>query len=365
MTRVALTGGGTAGHITPLLAVASALGNRAQCVVVGTSGGREAELLPPHLPVVHSIDKLPFPRRPSLAALAFPFRWIAAVWAARSALARAEVDVLVGFGGYTAAPAYVAAKLLGIPLVIHEANAIPGLANRLGARLTNRVGVCFSGTPLPHATVVGMPLRSDILDLDRQASRGEALSHFGLAPGRPVLLVTGGSSGARRINDTIDEVAADIVQAGWQILHLRGPAQGKPPAKLDGVVTVDYTDRMDLALSAADLVVSRAGAATVSELGVVGLPAVFVPYHVGNGEQRVNAQTAVQAGGALLVETVDFTPVWVERQLLPLLADSDRLAQMAEAMAGTGRRGGAETIAQWALEEAAASGGVRADVATP
>ena len=357
MTRVALTGGGTAGHITPLLAVAAALGDRAQCVVVGTTGGREAELLPPHLPVIHSIDKLPFPRRLSLQALAFPFRWVQAVWQARSALARAEVDVLVGFGGYTAAPAYLAARLLGIPLVIHEANALPGLANRLGARFTTRVGVCFPGTPLPHASVVGMPIRTDILELDRAASRTAAREHFGLSSSAPVLLVTGGSSGARRINDTIDDVSADIVAAGWQVLHLRGPAQGKPPAHLHGVVTVDYTDRMDLALAAADLVVSRAGAATVSELAVVGVPAVFVPYHVGNGEQRYNAQSAVQAGGALIVDTVDFTPLWVERQLLPLLADSDRLAQMAEAMATTGRRGAAETIAQWALEEAGVNGG--------
>jgi len=350
VTTIALAGGGTGGHITPLLAVVQEIGNRATCVVIGTQGGREEELLPGDVPIIHRVPRLPFPRRLTLRALAYPFAWLAAVWATRRALTRESIDVLVGFGGYTAAPSYLAAWLAGIPLVIHEANAIPGLANRLGARLTTRVGVCFPGTPLPHGTVVGMPLRREIAQLDPGAQRAAARRHFGLRPRKPVVLVTGGSSGAKRINDTIDEVAEDIVRAGWQVLHLRGPGQEAPTAAVVDVHRVDYTDRMDLAFAASDLVISRAGAATVSELGVVGLPAVFVPYHVGNGEQRKNAAYAVGRGGALMVETEAFTPQWVRDELIPLLGNREAIAQMAHAMAESAQRGGARAIAEMALD---------------
>ena len=348
MTRIALVGGGTAGHITPLLAVAEQLAGRAECLVVGTRGGRESELVG-SLPVIHRIPKLPFPRTLNPAAVVFPFRFLAAVWAAYFALKRHSVDVLVGFGGYTAAAAYLAARLARIPLVIHEANAVPGLANRLGARLGAVIGVCFPGTPLAHRAVIGMPLREAIVTLDRQKQKSAARRHFGLRPRTPVLLVTGGSSGALRMNQTIDQVAGEIVTAGWQVLHLRGPGHVTSQAP-EGVVSVEYTDRMDLALSAADLAVSRAGATTVSELQVVGLPAVFVPYHVGNGEQEKNAAATVQAGGAMLVRQADFTPEWVRQTLLPLLLDRDRIDQMTAAMAGLGKRDGARVLADWARE---------------
>ena len=348
MTTVALVGGGTAGHITPLLAVAEQLAGRATCLVWGTKGGREAELVE-DLPIVHSIPKLPFPRGLSLKALVFPFRLLMAVWATRASFVRHGVDVVVGFGGYTAAAAYLAARMAGIPMVIHEANAVPGLANRLGAALGGTVGICFPGTPIRHEAVVGMPLRDSIVSLERASLRSAARRHFGLRPRKPVLLVTGGSTGAVRINSTVDEVAADIVKAGWQILHLRGPGN---PAEKRGkdVVSVEYTDRMDLALSAADLAVSRAGATTVNELQVVGLPAVFIPYHVGNGEQEKNAAETVRAGGALLVSQEEFTPQWVRQTLIPLLQDVPQVESMAQAISRLGRRDGARVIAQWALD---------------
>lgn len=349
MITVALTGGGTAGHISPLLAVAEELRDGAHCVVLGTVGGREHELVPKSIPIIHYIPKLPFPRKISWAAVMFPSRWAKAFMAARRALKQSAVDVVVGFGGYTAAPAYLAAWSLGLPLVIHEANAIPGLANRFGARLTDAVGVCFPGTPLPHAEVVGMPLRQQVLTLDRSALRTQALKHFGLRPGTPVLLVTGGSSGARGINETLDHVSADIVAKGWQVLHLRGLGHDASVPPPGGVVHVGYTERMDLALAAADLVVSRAGANTVAELAAVGLPAIFVPYHVGNGEQKKNAAFAVSAGAAYQVSTAEFTPQWAQAVLLPLLDDRDQIASMAAAMGATARRDSAEILARWAL----------------
>jgi UDP-N-acetylglucosamine--N-acetylmuramyl-(pentapeptide) pyrophosphoryl-undecaprenol N-acetylglucosamine transferase len=230
--------------------------------------------------------------------------------------------------------------------VIHEANAKPGLANRLGARFAARVGVAFRGTPLRRAEFVGMPLRREIESLDRVGRRREAADVFGLDPDRPVLLATGGSLGARRINRTMVGSAASVVGAGWQVLHVTGAASDVDDPGIDGYRMVEYADRMDLALAIADAAVSRAGAATVSELSALGIPAVYVPYPVGNGEQRFNAADVVGAGGGVLVDDAAFVPEWVERELVPLLADRERLAGMGRAAASVGALDGTDrTIA--------------------
>ncbi len=268
------------------------------------------------------------------------------------------MDAVIGFGGYAAAPAYLAARRIGRPIAVHEQNAKPGLANRLGARMTRAVGVTFAGTPLPHAEVTGMPLRREIADLDRAAMRPAALAEFGFAAERPVLLVTGGSLGARRLNGTIAATAADIVAAGWQILHLTGGRDEVADPGIDGYRLLAYCDRMDLALSAADFAVSRAGASTVSELAALGIPAVYVPYAVGNGEQRFNAAGAVLAGAAVLVADADFTPEAVRAQVLPLLTDEARRGAMTAAAAGAAVRDGAERMTRLARSARGAGGRV-------
>ena len=206
MTTYLLAGGGTAGHVNPLLAVADRLRERdpeARVLVLGTAVGLEARLVPARGYELLTIEKVPFPRRPNRDAAAFPSRFRRSVRAVRALLAEHGVDVVVGFGGYVSTPAYLAARGAGVPVVIHEANARPGLANRLGARFAARVGVAFHGTPLPRAEFVGMPLRREIEELDRSALRDEAARYFELDPARPVLLATGGSLGARRINRTV------------------------------------------------------------------------------------------------------------------------------------------------------------------
>jgi UDP-N-acetylglucosamine--N-acetylmuramyl-(pentapeptide) pyrophosphoryl-undecaprenol N-acetylglucosamine transferase len=163
-----------------------------------------------------------------------------------------------------------------------------------------------------------------------------------------VLLVTGGSLGAERLNRTAVASAAAVLAAGWQVLHLAGDRTEVADPRLPGYRMLPYADRMDLVLSAADLAVSRAGASTVSELSALGLPAVYVPYAVGNGEQRFNAAGVVAAGGALLVPDADFTPDTFARIVLPLLADPDRIARMASAAGGNGLRDGARRMARLA-----------------
>ena len=236
------------------------------------------------------------------------------------------------------------ARKAGVPLVLHEANARPGLANRLGARYTPWVGVAFEGTALPHARFVGMPLRIEIEELDRAASRDAALAEFCLSADRPTLLVTGGSLGARRLNATISERARELTAAGWQVLHIQGGRGELTDPGIEHYRLLDYCDRMDLAFALTDVAVARAGAATVCEFAALGIPAVYVPFPIGNGEQRFNAAGVVRAGGGILVDDAAFLPSWVDAHLLPLLADRGRVADMAARAASAGVRDGSDRM---------------------
>lgn len=359
---VLLAGGGSAGHVSPLLAVADALRRRdpgVQVTVLGTADGLEQRLVSARGYPLHSIPKVAFPRRPGGALARLPAALRGAVAAAGAVIDEVGADVVVGFGGYVSTPAYLAARRRRLPIVVHEQNARPGLANRLGARLTPFVATTFASTRLPHARVVGMPLRPEIAGLDRAASRRQALDHFGLADHRPTLLVTGGSLGAQRLNTTFAARAARLRDAGVQVLHVTGLGKQldpEPDATAGGTAyrVVAYADRMDLAYAAADLVVARAGANTVCELAAVGLPAVYVPLPIGNGEQRFNAADVVAAGGGLLVDDAELTPVWVDTHLLPLLGDRPRLAAMSRAAAGVGERHGDQRLVELVVQAVSA-----------
>jgi UDP-N-acetylglucosamine--N-acetylmuramyl-(pentapeptide) pyrophosphoryl-undecaprenol N-acetylglucosamine transferase len=353
-----LAGGGTTGHVGPLLALADCLRRRdpaTKIVALGTSEGLEARLVPAAGYDLALMPRVPLPRRPSADVFRLPGRLSAAVSVATRAIEGA--DVLVGFGGYVSAPAYLAARRLGVPIVVHEANAWPGVANRLGARLTQYVAVSFPGTPLRHAQLTGLPMRRQITGLDRDSQRETARIAMGLQSRRTTLFVTGGSLGAQQLNETFGMAAADLLGAGIQVLHTAGrgkqvhfpAAVGDSPA---GYIVKEYLDRMDLAYAAADAVVCRAGAGNVSEVAALGLPAAYVPLPIGNGEQRLNAEPVVRAGGGIMVDNKECTPQWVRLVLLPLLADPGRLAAMGSAAAAFGIRDGDERLANM-VEQAA------------
>lgn len=351
MTTYLLAGGGTAGHVNPLLAVADALRARdpeATVLVLGTREGLEARLVPERGYELLYVDKVPFPRRPDAAAATFLARFRRAIAQVRAHLSDRGVDVVVGFGGYASAPAYVAASRARVPFVVHEANARPGLANVLGARRAAGVGVAFEGTPLKRSRVVGMPLRREIVTLDRDALRAEAAAHFGLDPARPVLLVFGGSLGAQRLNAAFGEghgaAWRDVADAGWQVLHVTGERSELVDPGAEGYAVHRYVDRMDLAFALADFIVARSGAATVSEISALGIPTAYVPYAVGNGEQALNAASAVRAGAAVLIPDAEFTADRVRSEVVPLLADAPRRAAMAAAAASVGTRNGTENV---------------------
>jgi UDP-N-acetylglucosamine--N-acetylmuramyl-(pentapeptide) pyrophosphoryl-undecaprenol N-acetylglucosamine transferase len=364
LKSLVLAGGGTAGHVEPALAVADAMRAaepRVRVTLLGTSTGLEARLVPARGYELATVPKVPLPRRPTPSLLTVPGRLADAVGTATAVLSRVRADVVVGFGGYVSVPAYLAARRRGVPIVVHEANPLPGIANRLGAKLTSFVATSYPSTPLRGAVLTGVPLRREILDLDRShAAARVARTSFGLDGHRPTLLVFGGSQGARRLNQVMTAVARQLTTTGTQVLHATGPKNidevraGLPPGLPAPYVVLPYLDHIPTAYAAADMVLCRAGAMTCAELAAVGLPAAYVPLPHGNGEQRRNALPTVEAGGGFLVDDADLTPEWVMTNVAPTITSPERLAKMSAACAGSGHPDAANAIVAM-IREAAAS----------
>ena len=361
---VVLAGGGTAGHVEPAMAVADALkalDPGVRITALGTDRGLETRLVPDRGYHLELITPVPLPRKLNGDLMRLPLRVRRAVRETRAVLDDVDADVVIGFGGYVALPAYIAARggpvhHRRVPVVVHEANARAGLANRVGARTARRVLAAVPDSGLTHAEVVGMPVRASITGLDRAALREKARAHFGFDADARVLLVFGGSQGAASINRAVSAAATDLAAAGISVLHahgpkntldLRTPEPGDPP-----YLAVPYLDQMELAYSAADLAICRSGAMTVAEVSAVGLPAVYVPLPIGNGEQRLNALPVVEAGGGLLVDDADLTPDYIGREVVGLLADAPRLQAMTAAAAQVGHRDAARRVAEVALQVA-------------
>jgi UDP-N-acetylglucosamine--N-acetylmuramyl-(pentapeptide) pyrophosphoryl-undecaprenol N-acetylglucosamine transferase len=340
---VVIAGGGTGGHIEPALALADALRLAEPDTVItclGTERGLETRLVPMRGYDLALIPPVPLPRRltPELASV--PGRLLDAVRATTEILNRVQADVVVGLGGYVATPGYLAAWRSRTPIVVHEANARPGLANRIGSLLTRNVYTGQPGTRLPHGRYVGIPIRRQIAGLDRLALADKARAHFGLQPDLPVLLITGGSQGAASLNAAALGAATTLRAAGVQVLHVVGPKNAEaelPPGPVPYIV-LPYLDRMDLGYAAADFALCRAGAMTCAELTAVGLPAAYVPLPHGNGEQRLNAEPIEEAGGGLIIDDADLSPEWIGDTLLPILLDGELVAAMGQAAAASGNR---------------------------
>ena len=367
--KVVLAGGGTAGHVNPLLATATVLAKRGYDVeVLGTAQGLESDLVPSAGFPLHVIEKVPFPRRPSLSVFTFPFRWRKAVNQCR--LAIRDADVVVGFGGYVSTPAYRVARGAGVPIVIHEQNARPGLANKVGARYANVLALTFANTPLNArkgiTQVTGLPLRPAIeeLALARQDTDGARVArergakNLGVDPEKTTLLVTGGSLGALHLNDAMIGALGDLPD-NVQVIHLTGKGKDAPVwSKVekcsvgDRYLVLDYLTTMEDALACADLVVCRSGAGTVAEMTALSLPCVYVPLAIGNGEQKLNAHDHVASGGALLVDDASFNADTVRQKVFPLLT-SPELSAMATASAGLAKIDAASRLADLVVSQIA------------
>lgn len=361
---VVLAGGGTAGHIEPAMAVADALQtlqHDIRITALGTARGLETQLIPQRGYDLRLITPVPLPRHLSGDLARLPWRVHQSVRQTRAVLDDVNADVLLGFGGYVALPAYLAARRgvtrrSAIPVIVHEANSSAGLANRVGARSAHRVLCGVDNCGLPRAENVGTPVRSSLTTLDRAALRAQARAYFGFAADARVLLVFGGSQGAVSINNTVIKAANTLAAAGISVLHAYGRKNiiEVPAAYPDGppYVAMPYVDRMDLAYAAADMVICRAGAMTVAEISSVGLPALYVPLPIGNGEQRRNALPIVHAGGGVIVDDADFTVSVITAEVVPLLTNTSRLNAMTKAAAHVGRCDAARRIAEIVVDVA-------------
>ena len=322
MATVVFAGGGTAGHIQPALAVArewKKLHPSDTCLFIGTAKGLETTLIPEAGFELRIIPKVAIARRPSFSWLKIPFDLFSSISSCRKILTDSEL--LIGFGGYVSAPAYLAARSLGIPIVIHEANAKPGWANKVGAVLTSHLAVAHpvDKGKFSNALLAGLPLRSDVASAfenakkDWAAARAEAKARLGISPKDPFIFIMGGSQGSVAINTVIKECVEFFQKNGFSVLHSVGRLN-QLPASMGGYKAVSYVEQMADAYLAADLIIGRSGAVTCSEFRALGRYALFVPLPVGNGEQLVNATSLVIAGRARVIDQKLFNAKYVPCQ---------------------------------------------------
>lgn len=337
MTSVVLAGGGTAGHTSPLIATAKALQVAVpdvDLVCVGTARGLETTVIPEAGLRLELITPVPLPRRPNMDLVRLPWTLTKSVREARRILRNARADALVGFGGYVSIPAYLAARTMRIPVVVHEANMIVGIANKVGARFAAHVATTFEESELRGAVLTGMPMSRSITDPTVTAQ--EARTGFGLDEDRLTLLVSGGSQGAVRINEAVLGARDRILAEGIQILHVLGPRNFDDDSVIHThesgarYVPVAYVSDMAHAYAAADLMVARAGAGTVMETAVSGLPVVFIPLPWGNGEQARNAAGLVASGAGIMLEESNLTADTLVEAVVPTITDPARLSRMSE-----------------------------------
>lgn len=363
---VVIAAGGTGGHLVPALAIADALRRRDATIriaFVGTARALDDELVRARGFPAYATTVRPFTRS-ARGALA-PLSVVPAVVQARRALRAERACVVVGMGGYPSLPVVAAARLERIPAVIHEQNAVPGLANEAAALLTRNIAVSFPGAVQAFRSrtprMIGVPLRDGIARFDRAALRPEAIRTFDLDPARRTVLVFGGSLGAARLNDAAEALARRWTdRADVQVLWVTGAQHAAAIRARIGVVgsvrIEGYVDRMDLAYAAADVVVSRAGASTVAELAVTGTPAILVPLPIARRrEQDANAAALATVGGAIVLSNDDATADRIEMLCDALLGDEARRSRMADAARSIGRPDAADEMARWIIELAEAA----------
>lgn len=363
--NVMLSGGGTGGHIYPALAVAEAIRQQypdSRLVYVGNADGMEHELATEAGYEFIPVSVAGFKGRGPVQMLRVLYKNWRGLAEAKSLLRRFRPDLVIGTGGYACGPLLLEATRLHIPTLLHEQNAIMGKTNKILSRHVNKICLTFPIADLPAAVaakceLTGLPVRQAILEADTATAR----RNLGLAEDRPVLVVTGGSQGARHLNQAMAELWLELLAAGVQIVHITGeklfaetaqlarqaglPVEPEPKLARNGFLLLPYLHHMEYALAAADLVISRAGASFLAEVMALGRAAVLVPYPYAAGNHQVyNAQSLVEAGAALLIEDAALSAQSLRRALLKALFDNNLREKMAANSAALGRREAAAAI---------------------
>lgn len=367
---ILFAGGGTAGHVFPAVAVAREIVRLApdvQPVFVGTADRLEGSLVPAAGFPLHHIEMLPLPRRLSPGLLKLPRALLRSVRRCTEILDGEGAVGAVTFGGYVSFPLAWASARRQLPLVVHEQNSVPGMANRLAARWADRIAVTFPGSAdrfgqPERVAVTGNPVREEMLEAGDTQDAAEARRHFRLNSELPTLLAFGGSQGARSINNAVLQTAGlwsdpdrlQILHAAGENLH-REAAAGWERVRARGrgprVRCVDFIDDMALAYTAADVVICRAGATSIAELTALGKPAVLVPYPHATGDHQLhNGRALEQAGGAVVIEDHELTGRRIVDVVEPWLMDGDAHRSVAQASRAFGRRDAATNVARLVLD---------------
>ena len=364
MTSVVIAAGGTGGHIYPGLAVADAFRRAepdAEIAFMGTSRGLEQRLIPPRGFPLHVVDMFPFTgwRRGVM-----PAALVRAASQARHILRSVRADVVIGMGGYPSIPAILAARWLRTPAIIHESGAVAGRANRISARFTPNVALAFesargSFNANVRGRVVGMPLSAEMTSFDRDALRPEAREVFGVDDDKFLLVVNGGSQGSVRLNDLAvglavrwkgrDDVRIVVKAGAANADHVQDALQREGVGRVASAV--GYFDRIEDSYAAADLAITRAGAGTVAELAITGLPAIVVPYPFATEDhQAVNAGVLTDRGAAIAIRDDQADAARVGPLVEELVDDRAKLATMASAARNAAHPNAADDIVAWARE---------------
>lgn len=351
---IGIAAAGTGGHVFPALAVAEALvllGTDPEDIVFFGGDRIEATVVPEAGFELVSLDVTGFVRKLSFANFKVMAGVLRAARTIRRELRARRVTAVLAMGGYVTGPAALAARSAKVPLFLHEQNGVPGLANRWSARLADRIFVAFPAAMdgFSHSETVGNPLRSALLT--EPPAPATARIQYGLDPDRPVIGILGGSQGA----DALNRAAGELVERGHQVLHLAGPDQHEHwtelAAGMDGWVVIPFEREMQLFYSAADLIVARAGALTVSELAATGTPSILVPYPGAAGHQRANAAYLSETGGATVLPQSELARLGAE---VDAAMDPVELKRRGAAALARGRPDAAAYIAAQLREAARA-----------
>ena len=365
--KVILSGGGTGGHVYPAICIGKALQKiekDTELLFVGTNKGMEMDIVPKEGVKLKTIKVRGFKRSLSVDNAKAFFEIFTGLFESAKIIKAFKPDVVIGTGGYVCGPVLLMASLMGIPTLIHEQNAVPGITNKILSRFVKRVAVTYKGTEKQfkyedRVFYSGNPIREGFQAINKE----EGLKVLGFDTNLPLILVTGGSSGAKKINLSMGKLAKDCVEnKKFQILHVTGKKTydevleyykvfGIRDFKKGNLKVIPYLSKMAEALSAADLVIARAGAGILSEIAVTGCPALLIPYPFAtNNHQEMNARAYEEAGGAkvLLEEGLHETSLFNE--VTKLLANNEKRKMMTEAGKKFGKTDSAEIIAKEVME---------------
>ncbi len=351
-----ISGGGTGGHIYPAIAIANAFKSRfpeAEILFVGAKGKMEMEKVPQAGYKIEGLWISGLQRRLTLDNLSFPFKVISSLLKSRKIVRQVKPHVVVGVGGYASGPLLRVASKKGVPALLQEQNSYAGLTNKILAGKVKKICVAYPNMdkffPAEKVKLTGNPVRKDITDLSDK--KDQALSHFGFAKDAPVLMILGGSLGARTLNDAMVLGLQTLIDSGVQVIWQCGKfyyeemkAKLQATANHENIKLFQFLKEMDLAYAAADVVISRAGALSVSELSIAGKPTVFVPSpNVAEDHQTKNAKAMVDNNAAILVKDADAREVLI-KSALELLENTDRQAELSKNILALAKPNAAEEI---------------------